>query len=119
MEKGGKIRQRKYVKSILGLDKRTPNYSVMEEMKMSELSRDAVKKVRNYEESARNSKKKIVLECLRELDKEKERNDRRKKVGKEKAGDNRSGVKEEELKKWREREEPKGMTQRVMDKSGW
>lgn len=65
--------KKKYIKWILGLDRTTPNYIVTEETKIRELRLEAVKRALKYEETARKSKKKLVLECLRELDKEIER----------------------------------------------
>lgn len=53
-----------------GLNRTTPNYIVTEETKMRGLSLEAViKRALKYEETARNLKKKLVVECLRELDK--------------------------------------------------
>lgn len=59
--------KRRYMKWVLGLDIRTPSYIVIEETKVRELEMEAVRKAIKYEEAARNSKKKIVVECLREL----------------------------------------------------
>lgn len=60
--------KRKYIKWILGLDKGTPNYILVEEAKMKELKlRRAIK----YEEAARRSNKKIVIECIKEIRREK------------------------------------------------
>lgn len=60
--------KRKYVKWILGLDKRTPNYILVKETKIREIKMRAVRRTIRYEGRARLSKKKIVRECIRELD---------------------------------------------------
>lgn len=60
--------KRKYVKWILGLDRRTPNYNLVEETKMKELGQAARKRGIRFEEIARHQGKKLVLECLREMD---------------------------------------------------
>lgn len=62
--------KRKYVKWILGLDRRTPNYILVEETKMIELRLEAMRRVIKYEEKAKNSEKKIVIECIKDLEKE-------------------------------------------------
>ncbi|KAG7196729.1 hypothetical protein KM043_016066 [Ampulex compressa] len=51
-----------------GLDRGTPNYIVVEETKMKEFRIEAIKRVVRYEEKARRSNKKLVVECCRELD---------------------------------------------------
>lgn len=48
----------------------TPNYIVMEETKMRELRLEAVRRAVKYEETARRSKKKLVVECMKELERE-------------------------------------------------
>lgn len=63
--------KRKYIKWILGLDKRTPNYILVEEAKMKELKLEALKRAIKYEEAARRSNKKIVIECIKEIRREK------------------------------------------------
>lgn len=63
--------KRKYIKWILGLDKGTPNYILVEEAKMKELKLEALKRAIKYEEAARRSNKKIVIECIKEIRKEK------------------------------------------------
>ncbi|KAG7198957.1 hypothetical protein KM043_015920 [Ampulex compressa] len=60
--------QRKYMKGILGLDRDTPDYIAGEETKMKELRIEAIKRAVRYEEKARRSNKKLVVECFRELD---------------------------------------------------
>lgn len=65
--------KRKYIKWILGLDKETLNYILMEETKMKELKLEALRRAIKYEEAARRSNKKIVIECIREIRKGKER----------------------------------------------
>lgn len=63
--------KRKYVKWILGLDKGTPNYILVEETKMKELKSEALRRAIKYEEAAWKSNKKIVIECIREIRREK------------------------------------------------
>ncbi|KMQ92546.1 hypothetical protein RF55_7448 [Lasius niger] len=62
--------KKKYVKWILGLDRKTPNYILAEETKMRELRLEAMKRAIKYEETARKSRKKIVVECMKALDRE-------------------------------------------------
>jgi len=71
-EKLDKIK-RKYVKWRLErrLDKRTPNYIIMEETKMKEIKMGALKMAIKYKEKARKSKKKIVIECIKKWRKSK------------------------------------------------
>lgn len=59
--------KRKYIKWILGLDRSTPNYIVIEETKMKELKTEAMKRAAKFEDKAWNSEKKI--ECIRDLNK--------------------------------------------------
>lgn len=54
---------------ILGLDRETPNYILMEEMKTREIRIRAVRRAIRFEGKVRYSKKKIVRECIRELEK--------------------------------------------------
>lgn len=54
--------KRKYIKWILGLDRVTPNYIVIEETKMKKIRTKAVKRTVKYEEKARKNEKRIVLE---------------------------------------------------------
>lgn len=49
--------KRKYVKWILGLDRRTPNYILVEETKMIELRLEAIRRAIMYEERARKYEK--------------------------------------------------------------
>ncbi|KAM0724674.1 hypothetical protein ACS0PU_009058 [Formica fusca] len=60
--------KRKYVKWILGLNIRTPSYILTEETKMKELSMEARKRAIKYEETARHSEKRLVTECMKELE---------------------------------------------------
>lgn len=62
--------KRKYVKWILGLEKTTPNYKVIEECKITEIKVKAMKRALKYEEEARNSEKILVKECLKEKKRE-------------------------------------------------
>lgn len=73
--------QRKHVKWILELDRGTPNFIIPEKTKMKELSMEAVKKAIRYEETTRQSKKKIVIECIKELERG-NRTGERKQMGK-------------------------------------
>lgn len=58
-----------YTKWLLGLDRRTPNYILVEETKMKELSRERqIRRTVKYKENTRKAKKKIVVECMKELD---------------------------------------------------
>ena len=61
---------RKYVKWVLGLDGKTPNHILIEETKIKELRLEAKKRAIKYEEKARKSEKKLVIECIKEMDKE-------------------------------------------------
>ncbi|XP_077278957.1 uncharacterized protein LOC143906639 [Temnothorax americanus] len=60
--------KRKYVKWILGLDSRTPNYVLAEEAKMKEIKVKAIRRAARYEEKARQSRKKIVQACIKDLE---------------------------------------------------
>ncbi|XP_067211780.1 uncharacterized protein [Linepithema humile] len=62
--------KRKYVKWILGLDRKTPNYILKEETKMRELRMEAMMRAIKYEETARKTEKKLVVECIKELERE-------------------------------------------------
>lgn len=62
--------KRKYIKWILGLDRVTLNYIVIEETKMKEIRTEVVKRAVKYKKKARKSEKRIVLECIKDLDKE-------------------------------------------------
>jgi len=61
---------RKYMKWILGLDKKTPNYTIKKETKMKEIKIEAIRRAVKYEEETRQSEKNIVLECMKEMEKE-------------------------------------------------
>lgn len=61
---------RKYIKWILGLDWRTPTYILVEETKMIELRLQAMRRAITYEEKTRKSEKKLVVECIKNLEKE-------------------------------------------------
>lgn len=47
----------------------TPNYILVEETKMKEIRTEAVKRAIKYEEKAWNSEKKIIVECIKDLNK--------------------------------------------------
>jgi len=63
--------KRKYVKWVLGLDRKTPNYILVEETKMIEIRMEALRRAINYEEKARKSEKKLVVECIKDLERKK------------------------------------------------
>lgn len=62
--------KRKYTKWILGLERTTPNYILIEEGKLIETKIKAIKRAVKYEEEARNSEKILVKECLEEKEKD-------------------------------------------------
>lgn len=61
--------KRKYIKWILKLDRRTTNYILEEETKMKELRTETIKRAVKYEEKARQSEKKIIVEYMKEIEK--------------------------------------------------
>lgn len=63
--------KRKYIKWILKLDRRTPNYILEKETKMKELRMEAIKRAVKYEQKARQSEK-IIVECIKEIEKRRE-----------------------------------------------
>ncbi|KOC58725.1 hypothetical protein WH47_05392 [Habropoda laboriosa] len=63
--------QRKYVKWLLGLEKSTPNYIINEEGKIKEMWLKALSRGMTYEERTRKSDKKLIVDCLEAIDKEK------------------------------------------------
>lgn len=52
------------------MERRTPNYILIKEAKMEVLRMEALKKAIKYEENMRRTKKRIVAECIKEIDKE-------------------------------------------------
>ena len=58
------------MKWILKLDWRIPNYILIEETKINEIKIKAIRRAVKYEEKIRNSKKKLILEYVKELEKE-------------------------------------------------
>ena len=62
------IIERRYMKWILGLDKVTSTYILREETREEEIRTKAVRRTFNYEERARSSGKKLVRECIREME---------------------------------------------------
>ncbi|XP_018397774.1 PREDICTED: golgin subfamily A member 6-like protein 1 [Cyphomyrmex costatus] len=52
------------------LDWRTPNYILEEETKISNIKTKATRRAAKYEEKIKNSKKKLIQECVKELGKE-------------------------------------------------
>ncbi|XP_029175923.1 nucleolar protein 58-like [Nylanderia fulva] len=86
-----------------------------EETKMRELRMEAIMRAIKYEETARNAKKKLVVECIKKLEKEVRRREeskwekRRKKVLEE------TEIRKEELKEKRKKEETKKIVQKMME----
>lgn len=91
------------------LDRTTPNYIVTEETKMRELRLEAVKRALKYEEATKNLKKKLVVECLRELDKEEIGSTDKKWKKRRKEMRNKMKINKEELENRRE----KGETRKI------
>ncbi|XP_033175483.1 uncharacterized protein LOC105680450 [Bombus impatiens] len=58
--------QRRYAKWILGLNTTTRNYILIEECEIIEIKEKALKRAARYEETALESKKEIVKECIKE-----------------------------------------------------
>ncbi|XP_043589024.1 uncharacterized protein LOC122570588, partial [Bombus pyrosoma] len=58
--------KRRYLKWILGLDRTTPNYILIEECKLEEIKKKALKRAARYEEKTLESKKELVKECIKE-----------------------------------------------------
>ena len=56
------------MKWILRLDKVTPNYILREETQEEEIRTKAVRGAFKYEEGARSLDKKLVRECIREME---------------------------------------------------
>lgn len=96
--------QRKYVKWILGLDRRTPNYILMEETKMKELSMEAMKRAIKYEEKARKSNRKIVVECIKEMERRKMNGEESKWERNRKKVREKAEISEKKLKEMRQEE---------------
>lgn len=63
--------KRKYIKWILKLDRRTSNYILEKETKMEELRMEAIKGAVKYERKTRQSEK-IIVECIKEIEKRRE-----------------------------------------------
>lgn len=61
--------QRKYVKWILELEKVTPNYILEDKCKLINISLRGIKSVVRYEEKARTLNKKVIKNCIMEMDK--------------------------------------------------
>ena len=62
--------KRKYVKWILKLDWRIPNYILIEETKINEIKFKIIRRTVKYEERIGNSRKKLIKECIKELEKD-------------------------------------------------
>lgn len=113
-EKIDKIKRR-YVKWVLGLDIRTPNYIVIEETKVRELGMEAIRRAIKYEESARNSEKKIVLECWRERDRRRKGEESKWEKRRSEAID-KTGWSREEREMKRENMRPEEIAEEMLDK---
>lgn len=55
------------------MDRNTPNYIVEEECKIEKMRIKAIRRALRFEEKARESSKKIVKECIKEKDRDRER----------------------------------------------
>lgn len=84
------------------MDRKTPNYILVEETKMIELRIEAMRRVIKYEKGARNSDKKIVIECIKDLEKERKEGEESKWEATRRTLLKRIGMEKEELKKKRE-----------------
>lgn len=67
--------QRKYLKWVLSLQKTTADYLVLEETKQIPTSIKAIKRAVAYEEKAKLSNKNLIKECIREIEKDKQKED--------------------------------------------
>jgi len=68
--------KRKYVKWILNLNRRTPNYILLKEMKMMKLRMQVIKRAIKYKEKTCEIKKEIVKKCIRDLERERSRKEK-------------------------------------------
>ncbi|XP_024873766.1 golgin subfamily A member 6-like protein 22, partial [Temnothorax curvispinosus] len=57
------------VQEILELSRRTPNYIISEEARIKEIKMRAIRRAVRYEKKARQSEKKIVQACIKDLEK--------------------------------------------------
>lgn len=117
--------KRRYVKWILKLDRNTPNYMLIEETKMKELRIQAIRRAIKYEEKVNSSKKKLIKECIKNLERtrprreeggwEKKRRELLEKAGsnKERTRENREGEDKETTEKIMERIERKDKEDRI------
>ncbi|XP_039313476.1 protein CROWDED NUCLEI 1-like [Solenopsis invicta] len=94
--------KKKYAKWILNLDRGTPNYILLEETKMEEIRIQAIKRALRYEEKARQSEKKIVKECIRDLEKRRPEAGKGKWERKRKKMLEEAGINKEQLRRERE-----------------
>lgn len=98
--------KRKYMKWILGLERATPNYILIEEGKITETKIKAMKRAVKYEEEARKSGKILVSECMEEKERERVGSRKGRKMGKnEKEGDGRERIRRKERERKREKGE--------------
>ena len=109
------IIKRRYMKWILGLDKVTPNYILREETREEEIRTKAVRSAFNYEEGARSSDKKLVRECIRKMERQREEKKPSKWKERRAGLKGRLGINEDWMGRVREGEEGKteGVAKRV------
>lgn len=100
MEEGLNAIKRKYVKWILGLDWRTPNYILVEETNIRELGQAAKERAIGYEEVAKKKSKKLILEWLKEMDGDKRFRKTSTWEEKRRIGNLKTGMGEEEARRW-------------------
>lgn len=112
--------KRRYMKWILGLNKCTLNYIVTEEMKEEEITGKAIRRVIKYEEKTRTSNKKMVTECLREMEREKRKGTLNRQKEKREKMRGRLKMGGEEMERIREEEEigKRGIDRKIKEKVG-
>jgi len=104
------------MKWILGLDRRTPNYIIKEETKMKEIKIEAIRRAIKYEEETRQSEKKIVVECMKEMEREGRGGQTSKWERWRQEAFREAGISKEEMKEKREREETKEIVKEIVEK---
>ena len=97
------------------MDGKTPNHILIEETKVKELRLEAKKRAIKYEEKARKSEKKLVIECIKEMDKEGRKREESKWEGKRRKEMEKWKISKEELRELREMEGAEEITQKIMD----
>lgn len=108
--------KRKYVKWTLGLDRRTPNYILKEETKMKELRMEAMMRAIKYEETARKTEKKLVVECIKELERERRSREESKWERRRREVLEEAGISNEEWNEKREKEETKKIAREIKER---